>query len=266
VRGVCKEKDELNNEALMIASIEHGAVRELHINRPPANALSPELIVELKKNIQACATKSGAVVLSGVPGMFSAGLDVPLLLTLNRPKMNEVWREFYALLGSLACSPIPIAAAITGHAPAGGTVLPLFCDFRCMAEGNWKMGFTEVQVGLPLPPVIVAALKRQLGARQAERLAAGGVLLSPAEALNIGLIDEVVAAEKVVPRAVEWCENMLKLPSKAMSETRAKARADMPALFESLDSEMDAVAASWWSEEAQRTLRAVAERLAKKKP
>jgi hypothetical protein len=51
-----------------------------------------------------------------------------------------------------------------------------------------------------------------------------------------------------------------------MSETRAKARADMPALFESLDSEMDAVAASWWSEEAQRTLRAVAERLAKKKP
>ena len=250
----------------MITSIEHGAVRELRINRPPANALSPEVIVELRKNIQACAANgAGAIVLSGVPGMFSAGLDVPLLLTIDRPAMNEVWRDFYALLGSLACSPIPIAAAITGHAPAGGTVLPLFCDFRCMAEGNWKMGFTEVQVGLPLPPVICAALKRQLGARQAERLAAGGVLLSPAEALSIGLIDKVMAADKTVTGAVEWCENMLKLPAKAMGETRAKARADMVALFENLDSEIDAVAASWWSEEAQRTLRAVAEKLTRKR-
>ena len=66
-------------------------------------------------------------------------------------------------------------------------------------------------------------------------------------------------------RAVEWCENMLKLPAKAMSETRAEARADLVALFESLDSEIDVVAASWWSEEAQRTLKGVAERLAQKR-
>lgn len=248
----------------MITSIEHGAVRELRISRPPANALSPELIVELGKQIQDCPRNAGAIVLSGAPGMFSAGLDVPLLLALDRSAMNQVWRDFYALLSSLACSPIPIAAAITGHAPAGGTVLPLFCDFRCMAEGNWKMGFTEVQVGLPLPPVIFAALKRQVGPRQAERLAAGSVLLSPPEALNIGLVDEVVADEKVVTRAVDWCRTMLKLPAKAMSETRAKARADLVALFENLDDEMDVVAASWWSEEAQRTLKAVAEKLGKK--
>jgi Delta3-Delta2-enoyl-CoA isomerase len=154
----------------MIGLIEHGAVLELRMERPPANALSPELITELRKRIEIGPSKGArAVVLSGMPGMFSAGLDVPLLLGLDRSTMNEVWREFYALLRALACSPLPIAAAITGHAPAGGTVLPLFCDWRCMAEGNWKMGFTEVQVGLPLPPVIFAALKRQVGARQAER-------------------------------------------------------------------------------------------------
>jgi len=248
----------------VITSINHGKVRELRLNRPPANALSPELIIELRKNIQESAVQgAGAVVLSGAPGMFSAGLDVPLLLTLERTAMDRVWRDFYGLLGSLASSPVPIAAAITGHAPAGGTVLPLFCDFRCIAEGRWKMGFTEVQVGLPLPPVIYAALKRQLGPRQAERLAAGGVLLTPTEAVEIGLVDEVVAGEKVVTRAVEWCENLLRLPAKAMSETRAKARSDMVALFENLDSEIDAVASSWWSEEAQSTLRAVAEKLRK---
>jgi Delta3-Delta2-enoyl-CoA isomerase len=248
----------------MITSLEHGAVRELRISRPPANALSAELIIELRNQIHDCPRSAGAIVLSGAPGMFSAGLDVPALLTLEPAAMNQVWRDFYALLGSLACSPIPIAAAITGHAPAGGTVLPLFCDFRCMAEGKWKMGFTEVQVGLPLPPVIYAALKRQIGPRQAERLAAGGVLLSPSEALGIGLVDEVIAGEKVVARSVEWCQNMLKLPAKAMAATRAKARADLVALFENLDAEIDAVAASWWSEEAQRTLKAVAEKLGKK--
>jgi Delta3-Delta2-enoyl-CoA isomerase len=249
----------------MIGLIEHGAVLELRMERPPANALSPELITELRKRIEIGPSKGArAVVLSGMPGVFSAGLDVPLLLGLDRSTMNEVWLEFYALLRALACSPLPIAAAITGHAPAGGTVLPLFCDWRCMAEGNWKMGFTEVQVGLPLPPVIFAALKRQVGARQAERLAAGGVLLSPSEALGLGLIDEVVAPERVVPKAVEWCEQLLKLPSQAMTETRSKARVDMVALFDDLRDEIVSVAASWWSEEAQNTLKEVAEKLRNK--
>ena len=85
---------------------------------------------------------------------------------------------------ALACSSIPIAAAINGHGPAGGTVLALFCDWRGMAEGDWKMGFNEVQVGIPLPPVILSALRRQVGARQAERLGAGGLVISTAEALQ----------------------------------------------------------------------------------
>jgi len=107
-------------------------------------------------------------------------------------------------------------------------------------------------------------LKRQVGARQAERLAAGGVLLSPSEALTVGLLDEVVAAEKVVTRAVEWCSALLKLPAKAMGQTRGKARADLAGLFEDVDSEIADVAASWWSDEAQATLKAVAQRLGKK--
>src|SRR5258708_276928 len=134
----------------MIQTIEHGAVRELRLDRPPVNALSPELIVALRQAIQAAPGEGpGALILSGAPGRFSGGLDVPLLLTLDRPAMAALWRDFYALLGAIAASPIPIAAAITGPAPAGGTVLALFCDWRVMAEGDYKIGFNEVQVGLP---------------------------------------------------------------------------------------------------------------------
>ena len=250
----------------MIVTTNHGAVRELRLNRPPANALSPELIVTLKEAVEA-APKDGAraLVLSGTPGRFSGGLDVPLLLTLDRPAMAQVWRNFYSLLRALACSPIPIAAAITGHGPAGGTVLAIFCDWRGMAEGDWKMGFNEVQVGIPLPPVILGALKRQVGARQAERLGVGGLVISATEAARLGLVDELIPLERVVERAVEWCQNLLALPPQAMTATRHQARADLASLFDRIDDELDVVIANWWSDEAQSVLRALAAKLTKKK-
>jgi 3,2-trans-enoyl-CoA isomerase len=250
----------------MIKTIEHGPIRELRLDRPPVNALSPELIVALKNVIQAAPGDGArALVLSGAPGRFSGGLDVPLLLGLDRPTMATLWRDFYALLGVIAVSPIPIVAAITGHAPAGGTVLALFCDYRIMAEGDYKIGLNEVQVGIPIPPVILAGLRRLVGLRLGERMAVGGELFSPLEALGLGLVDELVPLERVVERSIEWCQRLLALPPDAVNGTRRLARADLAAIFEGdLEPELQRVVAGWWSPEAQRTLRALAERLGKK--
>jgi Delta3-Delta2-enoyl-CoA isomerase len=255
-------------ENSIVITINHGPVRELRLNRPPANALSPELMSALRKAVEAAPNDGArALVLSGRPGMFSAGLDVPLLVTLDRPAIAAAWHELYNLMRAIACSPIPIAAAITGHGPAGGTVLALFCDWRGMAEGDWKMGFNEVQVGIPLPPVILSALRRQVGARQAERLGAGGLVISAAEAARVVLVDEVVSLERVVERAVEWCQCLLALPPQAMTATRRKSRADLVALFDQgLGSEIEEVIANWWTDEAQTVLRALAARLTKKGP
>ncbi len=242
----------------MIQTIEHGPIREHRLNRPPVNALSPALIVALKDAIQAApAAGARALILSGAPGRFSGGLDVPLLLGLDRPAMATLWRDFYSLLGAIAASPIPIVAAITGHAPAGGTVLALFCDYRIMAEGDYKIGLNEVQVGIPVPPVILAGLRRLVGLRLGE--------FSPQEALGIGLVDELVALERVVERATEWCLRLLALPPDAVAGTRRLARADLAAIFEAdLEPELQRVIEGWWSPETQKTLRALAERLGKK--
>src|SRR5919197_6067843 len=115
----------------MIVTTEQGNVRELRLNRPPVNALTSELLAALREAIQG-AVRDGvrAIVLSGMPGRFSAGLDVPLLLGLQAPAIEKLWHELYAVLQTIAASPVPIVAAITGHAPAGGTVLGLFCDWR----------------------------------------------------------------------------------------------------------------------------------------
>ena len=250
----------------MILTIEHGGVRELRLNRPPVNALCPELIVALRQAIEE-APKDGirALIVSGAPGRFSGGLDVPLLLGLDQSAMAALWREFYRLLQTFAESAIPIAAAITGHAPAGGTVLALFCDWRVMAQGDFKIGLNEVQVGIQLPPILMAGFRRLIGPREAERLAVSGALIAPEEALRIGLVDEITAPGQVIPRALEWCQDLLALPQQAMLGTRAEARSDLVALFRrDLQPEQQDVIASWWRPETQSTLRALVERLQKK--
>lgn len=250
----------------MLLTIDHSPIRELRLNRPPVNALTAELIVALRKAVEAAPQEGvSALILSGSPGRFSAGLDVPLLLDCDRSAIGELWRKLYSLMRALACSSIPIAAAITGHAPAGGTVLPTFCDWRVMAAGEFKMGLNEVQVGIPLPPVILAALRRLVGARQAERLAVGGLLLSPGEALEIGWIDEVAPPDEVIERARKWCESLLALPAEAMTKTRREARSDLVAIFDrGFEAELDEVVAGWWSPSTQDTLRALAARLRKR--
>lgn len=251
----------------MILTRDHGAVRELQLDRPPANALSPDLVTAITAAVRAAPGEGArAIVLSGLPGRFSGGLDVPFLLTVDRPGIAAAWRGFYEMMHTLVASPVPVAAAITGHAPAGGTVLAILCDWRGVAEGDWRLGLNEVQVGLPLPPVIFKVLQRQVGPRHAEQLAVAGALIPPAEALRIGLVDEVVPAERLVERAVEWCNGLLALPPEAFAATRRQARADLVALLEdAVEREVAQVEESWWHPEAQSVLSAVVERMRQKK-
>jgi Delta3-Delta2-enoyl-CoA isomerase len=269
----------------VIEIVEHGAVRELRLARPPANALSPELIVALAQAVGAAAEEAeqaprlserpprperlAALVLSGAPGMFSAGLDVPYLLTRDRGGIRDMWRDFYSLLRGLAGSPLPLVAAITGHSPAGGAVLALYCDVRVMAAGDYRIGLNEVRVGLPMPPVILAAMRRLVGPRLAERLCVGGALLTAAEAERAGLVDEVVPPEQVVERAVAVAAELAALPRAAMTETRRMARADLVALFDGgtrlEDTEVESLLDSWFGDEAQTTMRALVERLARRR-
>src|SRR5258708_12367665 len=102
----------------MIKILDQGDVRELRLDRPPANALSPELIAALRGAVEAApAAGARALVLSGAPGMFSGGLDVPYLIHLDRSAIAIAWRDFYGLLPSLAAPPIPLVAALPPPPP-----------------------------------------------------------------------------------------------------------------------------------------------------
>jgi len=248
----------------MIRVTDHGEIRELRLDRPPANALSPELLARLCELVES-APGSGAraLVVTGSEGMFTGGLDVPLLLGLDRAGMGAAWDLFYRAMHTLAGSSIPVAAAISGHNPGGGLVLSLFCDRRVMADGPFKLGLNEVAVGIPLPRIIFAVLRRLIGPHRAEQLAVSAELLGPEQALRLGLVDEVVPAAEVVEAALTWCRKLLPLPAAAMNATRAMARSDLLALFDRHDraARAEELERCWYAEEAQRTLGQLARRL-----
>ncbi|MEP7013001.1 MAG: enoyl-CoA hydratase/isomerase family protein [Acidobacteriota bacterium] len=259
----------------MLEIVDHGTVREIRMARPPANALSPELIAALDAALAEAPDRGArAIVLSGAPGLFSAGLDVPHLLTLARPEIEIAWGRFLSLVHRLTTSPVPIAAAITGHATAGGCVLPLYCDARFMARGRpgkdgtfreFSIGVNEVAVGLPMPSVIVPALARIVGGRLAERMCVTAELLPASEAHRIGLVDELLPLEETIGRAVAWCEGLAKLPVGALRRTRAQLRAGMVAEVEAaIAKDAHVFVEDWFGEEAQGALSALIERLAKK--
>jgi enoyl-CoA hydratase/carnithine racemase len=247
----------------MIEIIDHESVRELRFARPPANALSPDLLAELCRSVEAAATDGAhGVVISGREGLFTGGLDIPLLLELDRPAMVETIDRFFGAMEILAASEVPVVAGITGHSPAGGAVLSLFCDWRVMASGPYLIGLNEVRVGIPMPQVIAAALARLVGARHAEHLCQSGRLLSPDEALAIGLVDRVVAADRVVPDAVDWCHDLAELPRHAFARTRRTVRRDLVEIVRrGRSDDVEALIEEWFRPEVQAPLQALAAQL-----
>ena len=200
------------------------AVAEIRLDRPPVNAMNPELIRSLlNSHANLVADGAAAIVLSGRQGLFSAGLDVPELISLKRAQVLEFWTEFFALMSAVATSPVPVAAAITGHAPAGGAVLALHCDYRVATRGDFLIGLNEVQVGLPVPPNILRMLQYVVGSRTAARLATAGTLLAPEAALECGLVDELADEGTAVEVALQWAKGLLELPPLAMNTTRLAA-------------------------------------------
>lgn len=251
---------------MLVERIPHGPIAELKLARAPVNALNPELCNDLRTSLaQAIADGAQGIVLSGGPKVFSAGLDVPFLLSLgdDRKALLAAWSAFFDAARALAESPVPVAAALAGHAPAGGCVLALCCDYRVMAEGPYTIGLNETQVGLVAPEGIQVLMRRIVGAHRAERLLVAGEMIDSARAFQYGLVDELTDIDEVATRARLWLEALIQLPREPMLRTRALARADAVAAMQPENIRLESFVEAWSAPDTQAGLHALIARLKK---
>ena len=249
----------------MIDIIEHGAIHEIRLNRPPVNALNHELLSALISAVES-APRHGAraLILSGGEKVFSGGLDVPYLMTLDRAALGACWAQFFNASRALARSSVPVVAAIAGHNPAGGCVLALCCDYRVMARGPFRIGLNETQVGLVVPDAIQYLMRRIIGHHRAERMIVAGAMIESEQAHALGLVDALTDAGEVVTLATNWLTELLALPSMPMLATRKIARADIIAALDGFtDGDLERFLDGWYSADTQLALQALMARLKK---
>ena len=244
----------------------HGPFAHLRLARPPVNALDPSLCLALAAAVDE-AVDAGAhgIVLSGGARVFSAGLDVPYLMSLgdDRAALREAWEAFFAAARALAGSLIPVAVAMEGHAPAGGCVLALCCDHRVMADAPVQIGLNETQVGLAVPEGVQHLLRRTVGHRRAERMLLVGAMLEAREAHAVGMVDALATPGDTEATAFAWLQSLEGLPRAPMLATRALSRADMVDALAPGRLDIDQPLRDWWHADTQHALRALLARLGK---
>jgi enoyl-CoA hydratase/carnithine racemase len=141
-------------------------------------------------------------------------------------------------------------------------VLAVHCDYRVAVAGSFKIGFNEVRVGLPVPRTILLALERLVGGRWAAQLASQGLLLSPEQAREIGLVDELAEPDAVVQQALAWAQQTISLPPIAMNRTRLLAKDKFLQELRAAD-DADVATDYWFSKETQAAMQRLVENLRK---
>jgi enoyl-CoA hydratase/carnithine racemase len=186
------------------------------MSRGKANALTAAMVDEWNAVVFQANHPDvrGLVLASDRPKFFSAGFDAREVFDYDRPAMSHFFGAFMDLYEGLFRLPKPVVAALSGHTVAGGAILALASDVRVMAEGPFSFALNEVNLGIILPPGLVRMAVDVLGMQQTRQLFLGGEPLTPARALEIGLVSELAAPDQVLERAL----------------IRARALADKPAV------------------------------------
>ena len=215
------------------------AVATLTLNRPDKrNAISYELIGDLIRALDEVKNSSARVlILTGAGKAFSSGLDLDNLKALigRTPEQSlEDSRTMVSLFRTLYEFPKPTIAAVNGAAIAGGTGLALLCDFT-LAVPEAKFGYTEVRIGF-VPAIVSTFLLRQVGEKIARDLLLTGRIFDAAEALRIGLLNEIVPPEKLMDRARGLAAQLMENSPLSLAFTKRlltdHARAELDAQIE----------------------------------
>lgn len=225
-----------------------------------ANALDEELMNELLDTLRKLREASAPPVLlcSDHPKLFSPGWDLKLLATAAPERVAAFLALFNRMILEVFSYPGPTAAAIDGHAIAGGCLLALACDRRVMASGPPRIGLSEVNLGVPVPVGSTTMICGRLGHGMAEELIFGGDGLTAQRAQPMGVVHKVARTGEAVSVAERELHRLLAKPKMAYEAAKRYLFGEQWERMASLTQDDDqAFLECWFSPDTQRRLRGV---------
>lgn len=204
-----------------LVDLERGddGVAVITLRNGKVNSLSRAVLTELL----AVATEltddpPGAVIVTGSDRIFAAGADIS---EFGGPdEAREIGALFVAALNAVAAIPRMVIAAVSGPALGGGCELALACDLRLAAD-TARFGQPEILLGIIPGGGGTQRLARLVGPARAKDLILTGRAVDAAEALTIGLVDEVVARDDLMGRARELAAQLARGPLVAQGLAKA---------------------------------------------
>ncbi len=201
----------------------------IRINRPPLNDLTPEVIQELRSAHQLLADDESVwmVVLAGAgEKFFCNGLSPEYILSQDAAGREAVFAGLFDLMREMYAFPKIEAAAMNGHAMAGGAVLGILCDFRFVTSGKARVGFSEVAAGLTIPEFLIDIIEAVTGPQHLVQTAMLAKAYLPDEARAIGLVDGVFAPDELEERVADYLNDLMnRLPLRSMQSAKQAIRA-----------------------------------------
>lgn len=250
----------------MISRDDSGSVAVLRMHHGKVSALDLEFCAALQRELEAASSSAArALVITGTGSTFSAGVDLFRVLEGGEEYLQRFLPALASLLEALLRLPKPVVAAVNGHAIAGGCIIAAASDHRVMADGSGRIGVPELSVGVPFPTLPFEIMRARLSSSALHTLVYSGRVVQAREALELGLVDEVVDGAALLDRARAAAERLAALPAISFALTKRTFVQPILDRVRAAVAINDEVTAAWRSEEVRARMRAyVAQTIGKK--
>src|SRR5690242_8409288 len=211
------------NEQPVLYAVE-GAVARITLNRPDKrNALNEAVIAGVKESLRRAADdeRVRVIVIAGAGNDFCSGADLSALQKIARASVDENVEDAHQLLDLFLLIrqiPVPVVAAVTGRALAGGAGLASACDL-VVASASARFGYPGVKIGF-VPAMVTAILRRNVSEKRAFELLTRGGEIKGQQAQEFGLVNEVFADQSFTSDVESYVGEFEKLSRSAVSLTK----------------------------------------------
>jgi enoyl-CoA hydratase/carnithine racemase len=190
----------------------------ISLNRPPANAYDWQMLRDLSETIRKVREDSAvrvAVIRSALPKFFCSGADISTLKDSDRAQFANFLTVAHETVDQITRTPKIFIAEIAGHCLGGGLELALCCDFRFAADGKYRIGLAEVNLGLSPGMGGTQRLPRLIPKSRALHMMVTGEPIGPEEALQFGIVDRVFPEESVRGEVEKYAQKLASGPTMA---------------------------------------------------